>query len=323
MEAPLIPKNEELRLESLYKLNILDTGAEERFDRVTRLAKRLFSVPIALVSIVDSKRQWFKSKQGLEATETPREISFCGHAIFKDTTLIIENALNDKRFEDNPLVLGAPEIRFYAGQPIKSPDKYAIGTLCIIDSNPRKLNYEDINLLEDLSSMIEDEIANLLLSSTDELTKLSNRRGFNQLGQHSLNLCQRLNKPLCLFTMDLNDFKLINDTYGHDAGDDALRCFSTILLDTFRKSDVIARTGGDEFIVLTSNVTPEETSVIQQRLQDAIDQYNQISGKPYQLRYSIGLTYMKPGIQELSLNDLMKQADQNMYIHKKTLKNFR
>ena len=119
MLEPPLPPDEAMRLAALRSLNILDTPAEERFDRITRLAQRLFDVPIALVSLVDTNRQWFKSCQGLDASETPRSISFCGHAILEDGPLIIEDATKDQRFADNPLVTGPPDIRFYTGQPLK------------------------------------------------------------------------------------------------------------------------------------------------------------------------------------------------------------
>ncbi|WP_335720488.1 GAF domain-containing protein [Vibrio natriegens] len=137
MQPPKIPDNEAERLHALRALEILDTTHEERFDRVTRMAKRMFGVPISLVSLIDENRQWFKSAQGLEVTETPRAISFCGHAINNDGLFIIPNAIDDKRFCDNPLVTDDPNIRFYAGYPLKLRQGINIGTLCLIDSVPR------------------------------------------------------------------------------------------------------------------------------------------------------------------------------------------
>lgn len=110
------PVDEAARLETLHSLSILDTPPEERFDRLTRLARRLFDVPIALVSLVDENRQWFKSHPGLDATQTSRDISFCAHALLADETMVIQDARNDDRFHDNPLVTGQPGIRFYAGR---------------------------------------------------------------------------------------------------------------------------------------------------------------------------------------------------------------
>ncbi len=119
MKAPDIPQDEQARIKALRSLNVLDTPSEERFDRLTRLAKRMFDVPIALVSLVDENRQWFKSCIGLDVSETPRDISFCGHAILGSEVFIIPDTKKDERFTDNPLVLNDPHIRFYAGCPLR------------------------------------------------------------------------------------------------------------------------------------------------------------------------------------------------------------
>ncbi|MGZ5940568.1 MAG: ATP-binding protein [Rhizomicrobium sp.] len=159
MKKPTQPDNEPARLQALRGLNILDTEAEERFDRVTRIAKYHFGVDIALVSLVDAQRQWFKSRQGLAATETHRDISFCGHAILDDETFIVEDASTHRDFADNPLVAGAPNIRFYAGAPLHAPGGARVGTLCIIDSHPRHLSEQDRNVLRDLANCVEMELA--------------------------------------------------------------------------------------------------------------------------------------------------------------------
>ena len=168
MRAPDTPKNEQERLETLRSMNILDTPAEERFDRLTRMAKRMFGVPIALVSLIDENRQWFKSCVGLDASETSRDISFCGHAILSNNVLIIPNALQDARFADNPMVLGDPNIRFYAGCPLRAPNGSMVGTLCIIDQKPRNFEKDDIEGLKDLASMVERELALVQMATLDE-----------------------------------------------------------------------------------------------------------------------------------------------------------
>ena len=144
MIVPATPVDELLRLETLRNLKILDTDPEERFDRVTRLAKRIFGAEIALVSLVDSDRQWFKSYQGIEVTETSRDVSFCGHAILDDEVMVVQDALADERFRENPLVTANPNIRFYAGCPISAPNGSNVGTLCVIDSEPHDIDDGDV-----------------------------------------------------------------------------------------------------------------------------------------------------------------------------------
>jgi len=155
----------------LRALQILDTPPEERFDRVTRTAQAHFGVPIALLSLIDTDRQWFKSCQGLTVSETPRDISFCGHAILESQPLVVRNTCEDPRFRDNPLVLGGPEIRFYAGWPLALDGGSALGTLCIIDSKPRDLDSPQLEVLRDLAAVMVDllrlhQVSNTLTTSS-------------------------------------------------------------------------------------------------------------------------------------------------------------
>ncbi|MFC3854043.1 ATP-binding protein [Salinispirillum marinum] len=179
MKAPDRPSNEYARQCALDSTGLIATGADPRFDRITRLVSTVFAVPIVLVSLVDRDRQWFKSRQGLEAEETPREISFCGHAILNKKPLIVSDALQDPRFADNPLVTGAPYIRFYAGAPISTRSGHRIGTLCLIDDQPRDLTKAQVTMLVDFAATVEALIhideANLEHAELLELQLISNR----------------------------------------------------------------------------------------------------------------------------------------------------
>ena len=153
-----IDETEASRLHALHSLNLLDTEPEERFDRYTRLAAALFDTPIALVTLVDADRQWFKSCLGSDQSETSREVSFCAHALECRQTLVVPDALQDPRFADNPLVISGPRIRFYAGAPLYLPGAHCVGTLCIIDRRPRQLTAEQLRLLGDLAALVEKEL---------------------------------------------------------------------------------------------------------------------------------------------------------------------
>ncbi len=316
MEPPKIPDNEAERLHALRALKILDTTHEERFDRVTRMAKRMFGVPISLVSLIDKNRQWFKSAQGLEVTETPREISFCAHAINHDGLFIIPNAVDDKRFCDNPLVTDDPNIRFYAGYPLKLRQGINIGTLCLIDSVPREMDEEDCLLLQDLGAMIEQEIKSVQMATLDELTMVSNRRGFLLLADHTLKVCKRKKLKSAVLVFDLNKFKPINDAFGHHEGDYVLKTFAKALLESFRESDVVARWGGDEFVVFLTDSNASEVEHILSRLKDKIVKVNEVSNKPYRIEYSCGASHYNYD-SPLSLEERIVEADYEMYKEKR------
>lgn len=162
---------ERARLTCLRNLNILDTQADERIDKITRITAAHFNVPIALVSLVDKDRQWFKSRIGLDARETPRCDAFCSHTIEQDSTMIVRNAMQDSRFANNPLVIGAPDIRFYAGAPIIIDQTFKIGTLCLIDRKPRDFSLEDETKLKSLARSIEVLIGQIY-SSRQTLARL-------------------------------------------------------------------------------------------------------------------------------------------------------
>lgn len=316
MKRPDIPLNEAERLHALRALQILDSSHEERFDRVTRLARRLFGVPISLVSLIDEDRQWFKSAQGLEVSETSREVSFCGHAINQAGLFIVPNVLNDERFFDNPLVTDAPNIRFYAGYVLKVRQGINIGTLCLIDSKPREMDEEDQQLLQDLGEMIEQEIKSIQLATLDELTMISNRRGFMTLVDHSLKVCRRNKLPISIVLFDLNKFKMINDSYGHHEGDFALVSFAQIMIDSFRDCDVIARLGGDEFVVMLLDSDEDRIGVVLDRFNVATAAANKTFDKPYQIEYSVGVAHFQHDTDE-PIEKMIQVADDAMFENKK------
>jgi PAS domain-containing protein len=151
--APL-PQNESARLDALQRYEILDTEPEQKFDDLTLLASHICQSPIALISLLDAERQWFKAKVGLTTSETPRSISFCGYAILQDDVMVVPDASADARFADNPLVTGEPNVRFYAGAPLLSPEGLALGTLCVLDRVPRELTPEQLDALRALARQV-------------------------------------------------------------------------------------------------------------------------------------------------------------------------
>ncbi|MEO2035076.1 MAG: GAF domain-containing protein, partial [Planctomycetaceae bacterium] len=153
MKAP-IPDSESARLDALRQYRLLDTSPEDAFDDITTLAAQICGVPIALMVLLDDDRQWFKSRVGLDAQQTSRDHAFCAHAILKDELLVVEDARSDDRFSSNPLVTGNPDIRFYAGAPLVNSEGHALGTLCVIDRKPRKLDSRKSSALEILARQV-------------------------------------------------------------------------------------------------------------------------------------------------------------------------
>ncbi|MBD2104279.1 GAF domain-containing protein [Leptolyngbya sp. FACHB-261] len=160
------PEQEAARLEALRQYRILDTPSEQAYDDFTALASFICEVPIALISLVDAERQWFKSQLGLEVNETSRNISFCGHTILSDQTMVVNDALCDERFLDNPLVKSAPGIRFYAGAPLITPEGYVIGSLCVIDRKPRDLSEAQRTALEAIARQVVTQLEFRRVSSS-------------------------------------------------------------------------------------------------------------------------------------------------------------
>lgn len=316
MQAPAIPDDEGTRVDTLYDLRILDTEPEERFDRLTRLAKRLLQVPISLISLVDENREWIKSGEGIKNSQVARDISFSAHAILGADILLIPDATLDERFHDNPLVVDEPHIRFYAGCPLKAPNGSKLGTLCLIDCKPREFSEDDKALLRELTRMAEQDIVAVQLATMDELTMLSNRRGFEALTKHALELSRRFQKPAALLYFNLDQFKQINDRFGHAEGDLALKTFAQCLKLTFRESDVLGHLGRDEFAVFMTNVSNTELERALGRLRDAIDQYNKDAKRGYDITFSFGkVAFDASG--HADVEDLMAKANALMYLNKK------
>ena len=312
MIEPPFPLDETTRLMSLHALRILDSAPEERFDRITRMAHRLFEVDICLISLVDADRQWFKSKQGLDACETSRGISFCGHAILDERIFLVTDASKDSRFADNPLVTGEPNIRFYAGCPVKSPQGHRIGTLCLIDSNPRDMTDDEQQTLIDLAAMVEGELALVSQSTIDDLTRVANRRGFHDIARHILALCRRVDTPAEIVFFDLDGFKQVNDNYGHEAGDAMLKHFAKLLTDCFRAADVVARLGGDEFAVLMAGSDAASTTALDRLDKLAFETRSKLKGK---LSWSSGRVLFDPE-RHTTIERMLADADSRMYEQK-------
>jgi diguanylate cyclase (GGDEF)-like protein len=319
MIAPPRQPDEPLRLAALHALEILDTPPEERFDRITRLARRIFDVPIALVSLVDADRQWFKSADGFVCEQTPRSTSFCGHTILEPELLVVPDALQDERFRDNPMVTGEPRVRFYVGCPLTIPGGLNLGALCLMDHQPRMFGDEDRENLRDLARLVVRELVAFELATTDELTGCFNRRAFKNMAVHVLEVCRRTGAGATLAYFDLNGFKQINDSYGHAEGDRALVEFVNALRAGIRSTDLVGRLGGDEFAALFVGTREGKDANIIERLRDKLCGPHTEGLRPYPLRFAVGEVSFDPE-RHFSVSQIFEEADAIMYRQKQAAK---
>ncbi len=273
MLVPPIPDDEAVRLRSLRRLGLLDTEPEERFDRVTRLARRLFGATAAAITLVDADRQCFKSVAGIEPREIRREDAFCAHTILGTGVLEVHDAQQDPRFTTNPLVTGEPGVRFYAGYPVKAPDGSAVGSLCILDSTARYLQPGDEVALHDLACMVEREMESTRPAVDDDHTGLLDRRGFRLLADKALAFCERRGADAVVVFADVVGRKAVNDLDGREAGNRMLARAARVMSAAYWEADVVARLGGGEFAALLADFGGEDRSAVA-RLQEAVDAAN-------------------------------------------------
>lgn len=465
MTAPL-PANETARLQALRRYHVLDTSPEQPYDDIVRLASAICGAPIAMLSLVDADRQWFKARIGLEMEQTARDISFCSHALSQgDELLVVGDAHADDRFAGNPLVRSQPNIRFYAGAPLVTPDDQVLGTLCVLDRIPRELNQQQKEALSILSRQViaqlelrrktieleesehrfrifmdnspaaaflkdeqgrmqyvnqaylqrfnmqpsdvigktdfeiwpEDQAKKLrahdievlsgnttvsvtetvqipgsaptywhtykfplktkqkmlggvalditenklyeqqleeyqqklesmlvqfeILSSTDVLTGLKNRRAFDEKLTEEFDRAQRYHLSLSLLMIDVDRFKKFNDSFGHPAGDELLKSVARVMQENARSHDTIARYGGEEFAVILPNTGREGTLIIAERLRRAVA----ILHPEHPVTISIGVSSLNLSMSEATaMTDagaLIQAADTALYKAKQNGRN--
>ena len=303
------PGDEEAwRLATLKSMRLLDSPAEDRYDRLTRLARRLFGMPISLISLIDADRQWFKSSQGLGVSETPRDIAFCAVAVACHEMLVVEDTTADARFLANPLVTGEPHIRFYAGAPVSAPNGSTLGTLCIIDTAPHPFDARSQRLLAELARLVEVEFALDPAQTIDRLTGLSNRQGFEARAAGLLDLFRLLHRPVSLLFFDLHGLRRINERAGALAGDRVLLAFTSLLRRTFRESDLLARFGGDEFVALMCDTDARSARGARDRVLEGLVSLGAGVPHAHLLTCDIGETTLLPD-DGVSLQALLARAD--------------
>ncbi len=329
----IIPKNEELRIAAIRHFDILDTPADGAFDRLTKLAGRIFEVPIAIITIVDSDRIWFKSKLGLDVNQIGRDPGLCASCILQDEVMVIKDAKKDAVALTNPLVAGEFGLRFYAGAPLKTRDGVNIGTFCLVDREPRDLTGTEQATLADLASIVIDEMElrrasrHLIINNlktveeaekranTDAMTGLGNRRAFDQdISEFEHMITLGSFTDIMVTVIDLDGLKLINDRYGHPEGDRFITTFSSGLKEALRINDRAYRIGGDEFVVLTPLSSKPDFAKVEDRIAMVIEDVRTTTGLK-EAGASVGIAALSD--VEFKLQEALRIADRKMYENKR------
>lgn len=323
-----VPANEAERQAALDRLEVLDTPADPCLDAITRLARELFGVKTALISLVDRERQWFKSRQGLDVAETSRDISYCSYAVLADMPLLIEDSETDPRFAGTDLAKSNPGARFYAGWPLHDVSGMPLGTLCLADPHVRRLNARQKCQLRDLAYLAEgylrlqhssqqaQELRDALdreqrKGMLDPLTQLWNRAGLLHFLPLQRAAAERSGLHLGLIYCDLDHFKQVNDRHGHDGGDRVLWESARRMSAAVRPQDVVTRNGGEEFVILTQVHGAKELLQIAERVRLAIAELPiTLDDAELQQTVSLGCTLLDSGEDS---SDALKRADQALY----------
>jgi diguanylate cyclase (GGDEF)-like protein len=328
------------RLNALRRYAILDTPADGAFDRITRLAAEMLEVPVAVVSLVDTNRVWYKSVFGPFPTrEIARLPGLCAAAIGHDGAYVVESARSDPRTQEHPLVAGGFGLGFYVGVPLRTYDGHVLGMLSCMDTRPRGVTPQQLRYLETLAAIVMDEIelrrsasqiSRLSEALADACTDLERRASFDPLTgvlartamlERSGALIARAvagTKGAAVLMLDIDRFKAINDGHGHAAGDRVLREVAGRMAGSCRAGDLLGRVGGEEFLAVFADVTGEEAAVIGERLREAVARGPVAieGGRTLAVTVSGGLLALAPGAEAPSLSEALTLADAALYAAK-------
>lgn len=308
------------RLEALDRYDLLDTPPEPQFDRIVQLIKDIFDIPMAIVSVIDGHRQWYKASAGLAATEVPVRDTFCRHTILDSKALVIPDATKDSRFATNPNVTAAPHVRFYAGAPLTTPEGHNIGTICAIDTRPREFDARQTRILETLAEMVMHELELRRCVNIDLLTETLSRRAFAEAAQKTVAHAFRHDHKLSCVVFDIDHFKAINDTYGHAAGDVVLAGVAKACRERLRESDLIGRIGGEEFAVLLAHADASEALCVAEELRETIQKLDfKVGARTIGATASFGVAEKVFSTPDFAT--LLARADTAMYAAKRDGRN--
>lgn len=288
-------KREQIRVAAVKATRLLDSGPEARFDRITRLARRLFNVPVVLISLIDDQRQYIKSSTGVAVSELPRDQSFCDWSLAGDDLQVVPDTTRDPRFRDLPSVLGGPEFRFYAGRPVCLPDGTKVGTLCMMESQVRDLSEDQQRLFCRLADMVEGELAVSSDQVTDSLSGLPDRTAFRKQMEVARELTCHMGCRSALITVTLNNLGDINRRQGREEGNRMIRQLSLIIRQLEQQADLVGRYRGNEFGLMLIDNSPQQVDTFCEALASTVLAWNQQQPDDNRgLSCHIGLAWLDP-----------------------------
>ncbi|MCR9255084.1 MAG: sensor domain-containing diguanylate cyclase [Alphaproteobacteria bacterium] len=312
MIMELKTEDEEGRQRALDRYEVLDTQEEKPFETVVNLVQNTLNVPMCAVSLIDRDRQWFKARRGLGVRETPRDISFCTHAIKHGEPLVVNDATQHPTFKDNPLVTGDPHIRAYLGIPLMTPDGYNVGSLCAIDDKPREFPAHEVNILASFAKIVIDQLELRQIAASDPLTGCLSRRAWVEKAEEEIKRAHRYDRALSVAIMDIDRFKNVNDTYGHPEGDKVIKLLAEVAEAEIRDQDGFGRYGGEEFVCLMPETALNEAESVAERIRHAFSDRETETAKGDTLSCTVSV-----GVAELTdfetLDSVLTRADAALY----------
>ena len=315
-----IPADEPQRLRDLERHGVIGLPSDEHFDRIVDLAASILDTPIVAISLVEADRQWFLAGKGLGVKETPREMAFCAHTIAGDDVLVVPDALADDRFRTNPLVQSEPHIRFYAGAPLRSAEGHNLGTLCVIDRQPRQISETQRQQLQWLADLVMRELELRHQAHLCPVTGLPTRRAFLRFGEREFTRARTEGHPLALFCFDIDNFRQINQRWGHHAGDTVLHDVCTLARSFLREQDFAGRLGDEEFALLLVDCDPDQALALAEGLRRAVLTMPGVhTHSDFQLHISGGLTAL--GSTDRHFSDLLHRGDRALELAKSNGRN--
>lgn len=304
---------EKLRLAALDSFDILDTPREETFDRIARLIQNIFDVPIALVSMMDAHRQWYKACIGFgDNSEVARDESFCRIPVASGEPLVLPDLRSHPDWKDNIYVTGEPGVQFYAGFPLKTVEGHVLGTICAIDTRPRPFGERETSIMTDLAQIVMDELELRRTADTDSLTKILSRRAFRSQAERAVALAVRHKQPVSAVMIDVDHFKMVNDAHGHAVGDQVLVTVAEVCQAQLRATDLFGRLGGEEFAVILPNTDRIGAMDVAEKLRVSIRRKTiEVGNVAMRITASCGVSSLGEGV--LELDTLLEEADRALY----------